>query len=888
MKPVDQDRVMSVLAEAVELPPAQRAGFLDLTCAGEPDLRREVEELLTCADPAASVFDAAAQHIVQPDPDRIGSYEILEPIGEGGMAVVYRAQQHHPVRRTVAIKLIKLGMDTRQFVARFESERQALALMDHPNVARVYDAGSTDTGRPYFVMEYVAGAPLLDYCDAHHLDLRQRLELFAVVCKAVEHAHRKGIIHRDLKNSNVLVAEVDGRAVPKVIDFGVAKTIQQPLTDRALQTEQGQMIGTPEYMSPEQAERGGLDVDTRTDVYSLGVLLYELIAGVHPIAWDLLRTGSYEEVQRIIRETEAQRPSTRLSALAGADAASIAQRRRTALPTLLRNLRRELEWIPLKAMRKDREQRYRSASELADDVGNYLDGRPLIAGPETTGYRLRKFLRRNRAAVAAGTTIVVLLIGGIVATSLQAMRAARAEDRAVVERDHTAAMLEFLTNRVLAGATPERIPDATVREQIVKAMIIPASESIGESFKDRPLIEAGIRQTMQTVLMAIGRNDLALPHAEAALSIRQRELGDDHRETIGSLSNYALVLKGLGRVAEAEPVYELALKRSTSVLGADHPDTIVVQSHYAQLLLSLGRAAEAAAIYEKTLEHYRRNSGADHPEAIRALNDYAIALKALDRTAQAEPMYKEALERCRRVYGEDHPRTISSLNNYAAMLRSLGRLAEAEPLFKEALERSNRVLGQDHPDTTTSLNNYAAVLQAMGRVSEARPLFAQALERNRRALGDDHAETAMSLHNYAATLPPEQSEPIVRQSYQTFRRQLGDDHPNTIAALRSWARVLLLLGRPVEAEPLARRAVAQATHNTSLGHNHTRTKSFAMTHADTLDALGRHDEAAAVRADFSLSDPTTAPAAQSSRLPASDARATSAPATSATATAPSR
>jgi serine/threonine protein kinase len=386
MSRMDQDRVLNILADAVELPGPARVAFLDSTCGGEADLRREVEELLACADPAVAAFDAAAQQIVHPDPERIGPYEILEPIGEGGMAVVYKAQQHHPVKRVVAVKLIKLGMDTRQFVARFEAERQALALMNHANVARVFDAGSTETGRPYFVMEYVPGQPILEYCDDHHLSVRERLELFTVVCDAVEHAHRKGIIHRDIKNSNVLITQADtgAPAVPKVIDFGVAKAIQQPLTDRTLQTEQGQLIGTPEYMSPEQAARGVLDVDTRSDVYSLGVLLYELIAGVQPIPSDVLRDAGYEQVQRILRETEPPRPSTRLSTLAGADATRIAQRRRTALPTLLRALRSELEWIPLKAMRKDREQRYGSASELADDVRNYLDGRPLTAGPERT------------------------------------------------------------------------------------------------------------------------------------------------------------------------------------------------------------------------------------------------------------------------------------------------------------------------------------------------------------------------------------------------------------------------------------------------------------------------------------------------------------------------
>src|SRR5688500_4213416 len=436
MSRLDQDRVMSILADAVELPAPARRAFLDSTCATEPELRREVEELLACADPAAAAFEAAEQQIVQPDPGRIGPYELVEPIGEGGMAVVYRARQHHPVRRTVAVKLIKLGMDTRQFVARFEAERQALAMMDHPNVAQVYDAGSTETGRPYFVMEYVAGEPILGWCDARGLTVRQRLELFVGVCEAVEHAHRKGIIHRDLKNSNVLVAEVDGRALPKVIDFGVAKAVQQqsPLTDRTLHTEHGQLIGTPEYMSPEQAERGAADVDTRADVYSLGVLLYELLAGVQPVPSDVWRSGSFEQVRQTIREREAPRPSTRLGALPGDDAARVALRRGLPVRGLIRELRGELEWIPLKAMRRDREQRYRSASELADDIRNYLDGRPLIAAPESRGYLMRKFIARHRGAVAASAAMLFLLVAGIITTSWQAVRATRAERHALAQQ----------------------------------------------------------------------------------------------------------------------------------------------------------------------------------------------------------------------------------------------------------------------------------------------------------------------------------------------------------------------------------------------------------------------------------------------------------------------
>ena len=865
MTRVNQDRAMTIFAEAAELPAGQRPAFLDAACAADPELRREVEELLACDDTAAATFDAAAQHIVQPDPDRIGPYEIIDPIGEGGMAVVYRAQQHHPVRRTVAVKLMKLGMDTRQFVARFESERQALALMDHPNVARVYDAGSTETGRPYFVMEYVAGEPLLDYCDARHLELRRRLELFAVVCEAVEHAHRKGIIHRDLKNSNVLVAEVDGRPVPKVIDFGVAKTIQQPLTDRALQTEQGQLIGTPEYMSPEQAERGGLDVDTRTDVYSLGVLLYELIAGVQPIASDVLRSGSYEQVQRVIRESEPQRPSTRLSTL-GADARLIAQRRRTALPTLIRSLRSELEWIPLKAMRKDREQRYRSAAELADDVRNYLGGRPLIAGPEAASYKVRKFLRRHRGGVAAVLIAVVLLLVGAIATGWQAVRATRAESRAFEERNNANATLAFLTRSIVGGATPEKIPDAKVRQQIVDAMIMPAARDVGETFKDRPLVEASARTAIQDVLALIGRSDLALPHAETALSIRRRMLGDDHPDTVASLSNYADVLEALGRFAEAEPLRRDVINRSRRTLGEDHPGAIGALGSYGGTLQSLGQAAAAEPFLRQALEGRRRVQGDDDPDTIVALNNYAAVLDSLDRTAEAERLYRQAHERSRRVLGEDHPQTMTSLSNLARTLRALGRTAEAEPLFKDALERARRILGEDHPATIQRLGNYASALKSLRRMTEAEPLFKDALDRARRVLGEDHPETIVCLNNYASVLNAlgrwAEAEPLYRQAYERFSRLLGEDHEYTLGALSNDAEALIALGRANDAEPLARRAVAKAAASSSLGRGHMVTRLCAVTHAKALDALGRRADAAAVRREFSIPDPSTQPASQ--------------------------
>lgn len=372
-----------------------------------------------------SQLDQTIEH-----PTQIGSYRILSVLGEGGMGLVYVAEQREPVQRRVALKVIKLGMDTREVVARFQAERQALAMMDHPSIARVYEAGATDAGRPYFAMELVSGVPITRFCDEHQLSTHDRLTLFATVCEAVQHAHAKGVIHRDIKPGNVLVATIDGKPVPKVIDFGIAKAISQRLTERTLFTQMGRMVGTPEYMSPEQAESTPMDVDTRTDVYSLGVLLYELLTGTLPFDAKTLRSHAHDEIQRIIREVEPPHPSTRLGKLDSADASERAKRRRETVMSLTSALRRELEWIPLKAMRKDREQRYRTPSEMADDVRNYLLGRPLVAGPETQAYRARKFMRRNRVTVATAAIMLALLVGGIVATSYQAIRATRAERQA--------------------------------------------------------------------------------------------------------------------------------------------------------------------------------------------------------------------------------------------------------------------------------------------------------------------------------------------------------------------------------------------------------------------------------------------------------------------------
>ncbi len=776
-------------------------------------------------------------------PGHVGPYKLLERIGEGGMGEVWLAEQTAPVRRRVALKLIKPGMDSRQVVARFESERQALALMNHPNIARVFDAGTTELGHPYFVMEHVAGEPIAAHCDANHLGLRERIDLLLQVCDGVHHAHQKGVIHRDLKPSNVLVTLEGGRRICKIIDFGVAKATDQRLTERTLYTHSGTMIGTPEYMSPEQADLTGLDVDTRTDVYSLGVILYELLVGVLPL--DSRRGASLDELRRRIRDDEPTRPSARITALD--QAAATAEKRGTPSSVLRRQIRGDLDWIVMKALEKDRTRRYGSADELAADLRRYLADEPVLAGPPSAAYRVRKFVRRHRAGVAVGATVLVALLAGLSLALWGLVHARAAEAQARGDAAEAEAVSDFLIE-LFETSDPgqSRGRPITARE-----ILDQGSKRIVATLGAQPQLQARLMATMGQVYANLGSLDEARALLDQAIEIQRRALGDDHPDTLDTiLVRGALgirrepleaervargvlerclravgpddpltiratrllgsALHAAGRLSEAQPLLRDALERFRRIDPNDER-TLVSMSALGSLLLDMGKVEEAEPLYRATVDGQRRLKGPDHPSTLLTLNDLGTLYFMAGKMSEAEASFAEVLAARRRVNGDDHPDTLSALNNLGVVLAVQGRLAEAEPLYREALERRRRVLGDDDPETLFSIHNMGGLLHDQGRLEEAEQYRRAALDGRRRVLGNDHPDTLEAMHNLARLRVDQhdlgEAERLLREAVAGRRRVLGDGHADTLDSIGELGAVLDLLGRDREAEPLLRECV---------------------------------------------------------------------------------
>ena len=671
---------------------------------------------------------AAGRDGVERPGDEIGPYRLVSPLGEGGFGAVWLAERRQPFVQRVALKIIKPGMDSKAVVARFEQERQALAVMAHPGIARVLDGGLTAMGRPYFVMEYVRGKPITEFADERRLAIRDRLRLFVQVCEAVQHAHLKGVIHRDLKPTNILAFDVEGgEPSVKVIDFGIAKATQHAATAQTVFTETGQMIGTPEYMSPEQADPTGEDIDTRSDVYSLGVVLYELLSGVTPLDPRELRSKAYREQQRIIAESDPPAPSTRLSTVASGDAsqgARVAERRRVPFPDLVRSLRRELEWIPLKAMRRERQERYQSATDLARDVRNYLEGKALVAGPEGAWYRVRKFVRRHRGMVAATSAVAAALVLGLGLALWQWRAAVHARDEADQRGREAVAVKDFVVESLVASDPMQGgRRDLTVKEAMAAAI---AKLEAG-ALRDQPETEAALQLTISTVLAGSADFDRAARLADAAVRTLERVHGPDDIALAQALNNLASIQDRLGRSADAEALHRRALAIRERALGPGHGDVAFSLNNLAGILWAQGRTDEAMAMFERALAIRERAYGPTHPAVGNTINNMAVLHIKAGKLPEAEALLRRALAVQEATSGPDHPDLATAISNLAYLCDEQRKHADAEALGRRALAIREKALGPAHPEVAGSLNNLAWSLNAQGKRREARECYVRAL-----------------------------------------------------------------------------------------------------------------------------------------------------------------
>lgn len=789
----DPSRLRHLFDAAMERPAAERAAYVASSCRGDTALQQRLLAMLQAADDerflvaaTAGARDRAAAgddaRLGEDVGARIGPYLLLQELGEGGFGRVFLAQQDEPVARHVALKVIKAGMDTRQVVARFEQERQALALMDHPHIARVVDAGATAAGRPFFVMDLVRGLPIVAYCDRDQLTVEERLAIFVQVCDAVQHAHGKGVIHRDLKPSNVLVTLQDGRPHAKVIDFGVAKATAQPLTDKTLYTEQRQVIGTLQYMSPEQAE-GSLDIDTRTDVYALGVLLYELLTGSTPFDRTTLRASELGELQRVLREHEPQRPSQRVTS-AGERLATLAAQRRTDERRLPSRLRGELDWIVMKAIEKDRTRRYDTAAALGLDVQRHLRGEAVLAAPPSTSYRLRTFVRRNRVLVGAAAAVTLTLVLGIVGTSLALVQAVHAQERADLaakaerearteaqqnERQATAAAERaLLAQREEASARrrAERIRDfvvSTLRASdvtmeggrgdttILEAMDAAIAEVDAPAFAEDPATAADLKLTIAGILRVNGRMAASLQQAEQALLLLRSVHPGDHLDVAAAVNDVARAAERLDRRDEAERLFREALAMYERLLPGDNTHTAALRNNLGEMLNQRGRADEALPYLEQAVAMYRR-LGADQERSLAlCIDNLAKAKESLGDAAAALPLQQQAVELMRRHTRGDHPHLAVVLNNLAGLEARVGDDDKADALFLEALSMRQRLFRGDHPVVAEGLLNLAMLRTTRGRAAEAVDLLEQGVAMNGRLYPGDHPMVAHGLLTLGST-----------------------------------------------------------------------------------------------------------------------------------------
>ncbi len=849
----DWRRVAAIFDRAAELPPEERGALLDDACGDDAELRAEVESLLAADDgshdflaqPALEEGAAGRRRPGAAAPKRraIGPYRLLRRIGSGGMSTVYLAvRADDAYRQEVAVKVFALGHEREDLLRRFRTERQILASLEHPQIARLLDGGSTGDGLPYIVMEHIVGEPIDRYCDRERLSIDRRIELFRSLCEAVHYAHQNLVVHRDVKPSNVLVT-ADG--TPKLLDFGIAKLVNPERFPQTIQhTATGQRLMTPQFASPEQVQ--GAPITTASDVYSMGVLLYRLLTGHLPYQ---VATTQTAEIERAVLEQDPQKPSTAVSRIETAEQAdqpeatpeAVSRARRTRPDRLRRRLTGDLDNIVLKALRKEPRRRYGSIEQLAEDLRRYQEGLPVAARPATLRYRAGKFLRRHRFGTAAIATIVLLALGLAVSMWLQAARIAHERDQARRERDKAQAVAAFLEEIFKVSDPGETRGETITAREILER----GAERIRAELEDQPEIEAALAAAVGAVYRNLGMYDRAEPLLERALEVRRRTLGDQHPETADSLSVLGRLLRDRGDFEAAGPLLERALELRRRILGEDHPAVAESLTDLGVLGRERGDLEAAEDWLLRALELRRTLRGRQPEQLADTLAELVELYIQIDDLPAAEALAREALELSRQLHGEVHPRTARDMNDLAVLLGIQGKYAAAEPLLEQTLEIRRRLLGDAHPLVAESYNNLGRLRREQGDLAAAQELYERALESQRVTFPGGHWRLVAQLHNLGSVQIERGdfagAEASFREALEIGGRILDGEDPHVGRAHLGLGTLRLAQGDPAAAEPHLRRNLEILSGAFSADHRRVADAESLL--GQCLGTLGRFDEA---------------------------------------------